>query len=328
MIILTPVILLVLGIFLSAFFSGSETGFYRASRVRIVLAGLDGDQVSRWLLKLINQPSLFVATMLIGNNVANYLTSLAIVLLTHAVTTSAAAEMLAPIFLAPVLFIYGELLPKNLFYHAPNLLLRFCAPLILIFTCLFAPVAALLWGLNILLEKVIGSSPRRIQLALARKEIQQVMDEGLAAGILHPTQKQLAQNFFLVASRSVRDVCTPIGRAKVVEARTSRKRALKLARSGQLADIVLYEKYRTNVIGYVRTIDLLVHPGETLATARLQPLTSIPGTELFGEALLQMQDSRQTLARVTGAAGRTIGILSIDQLTDPLLDGSLGSLKR
>ena len=66
--------LLAVGVFLSAFFSGSETGFYRASRFRVVLSALDGDRIAKRLLWLVNNPSLFVATTLIGNNVANYLT--------------------------------------------------------------------------------------------------------------------------------------------------------------------------------------------------------------------------------------------------------------
>jgi len=74
--------LLAAGIFLSAFFSGSETGFYRVSRIRLVLDGLGGDRMARLILWMTNNPSLFVATTLIGNNLANYMTSLAIVLLT------------------------------------------------------------------------------------------------------------------------------------------------------------------------------------------------------------------------------------------------------
>lgn len=83
-----PILLLVIGVFLSAFFSGMETGFYRASRVRVVMAGLEGDRISQSLLKLINNPTWFVATALIGNNVANYLTSLSLVLLTAAISQS------------------------------------------------------------------------------------------------------------------------------------------------------------------------------------------------------------------------------------------------
>ena len=61
-------LMLVIGIFLSAFFSGSETGFYRVTRVRLVIKALRGDRVSRGLLWLTNNPALFVATTLIGNN--------------------------------------------------------------------------------------------------------------------------------------------------------------------------------------------------------------------------------------------------------------------
>ena len=75
-----------LGLFLSAFFSGSETGFYRVTRMRLVLDAMGGDRTARGLLWLTNHPSMFIATALVGNNLANYLTSLAIVLGTQALT--------------------------------------------------------------------------------------------------------------------------------------------------------------------------------------------------------------------------------------------------
>ena len=110
-------IMLAVGIFLSAFFSGSETGFYRVTRVRIALDALDGDLIARGLLWMTNNPAWFVATTLIGNNLANYVTSLAIVLGARQLVggESYVAELVAPIVLAPLVFVYGELLPKNLF---------------------------------------------------------------------------------------------------------------------------------------------------------------------------------------------------------------------
>ena len=73
-------LLLLVGILLSAFFSGAETGFYRATRVRLAVEALTGDWTSRALLHLAHQPSLFVATTLVGNNLANYLVSLSVVM--------------------------------------------------------------------------------------------------------------------------------------------------------------------------------------------------------------------------------------------------------
>lgn len=292
------------------------------------MAGLDGDRVSQYLLKLINNPTLFVATTLIGNNVANYLTSLAIVLITQNVTSSSAAEMLTPILMSPLLFVYGELLPKNLFYQAPNFLLRLAAPVFLLFTCIFAPVAALLWGMGRLLKQLLGESPEKIRLILARKEVQQVLEDGLEAGILHPTQRNLGQSFFLVASKRVAEFCTPISEIKALKLNATREEALKFARVKQYSDIVLFDGARSNVVGYVRTVDLLISQTQKAPKDCLRDFNDVNRNELFGETVMQMQSERETVRRVVGSAGETVGMLFIDQLTDPLLNGPLGSLQR
>ena len=72
-------LLFVVSILLSSFFSGSETGFYRATRVRLTMDALAGSWVARGLIWLTNNPALFVATTLVGNNLANFLTSHAVV---------------------------------------------------------------------------------------------------------------------------------------------------------------------------------------------------------------------------------------------------------
>ena len=326
--ILFSLALLLVGVFLSAFFSGSETGFYRASRVRMVMDGLDGDRIAKGMLKLFNNPTLFVATTLVGNNVANYVTSLAIVLLARSFSSdSSLAEMVAPVAFSPLLFVCCELLPKQLFYMAPNRLLRLAAPFFLFCTILFAPIAAVLWSLARLLESMLGQSPEKVRLLLAKKELEKVLDEGEQAGILHPTQRLLGQNFFVVAAKSVRSVCTPVQRAPAIALGSNRKDVLRLARNQKLADIAIYKDNKTNIIGYVRTVELLLdHARETIDDS--SELMTIRASELFGEALLQMQAKHETIARVIADSGQTVGLLSIDQLTDPLLKGSLGSLRR
>ncbi len=330
MMLLASLILLLLGISLSAFFSGSETGFYRASRVRLVIEGLDGDHISRYMLKLINLPTLFVATTLIGNNVANYMTSLAIVLGIGSIYMGDAGiiEIAGPILMSPLLFVYGELLPKNLYYQAPNRLLRFSAPLLLFFTVLFAPIAALLWGLALILEKIVGESPEKVRLNLARKEVQEALVEGHEIGILHKTQRSLAQNFFIFAARPVKDVCVPLARINSIPKTMTKDAILKLAKRKKISDLAVYDTNRNNLIGHIRIVDLLVddQPNDPVETPR--QLMEIKGTELFGEALIQMQVNRETLARVTNNNGQTIGLLSLDQLTNSLLKGPLHSLQR
>lgn len=324
--------LLFCGVFLSAFFSGSETGFYRVSRFRLVLSSLDGDKISRALLWLINNPSLFVATTLIGNNVANYVTSLAIVLFTQHVSSSYTLEMLAPVMMSPLLFVYGELLPKNLFFQSPNRLLRLVGPLFLFFSAMFAPAVAILWALSRLLEKWLGQSPDRVQVTLARKELGQFFEEGLEVGILQPSQRLLSENFAAVASGHVNEICTPLSKINTLFETATVADAKKLAARKQLADIPIKQKSTGKIIGFVRTIDVLLsdYPDDRQRSIEpfIKPLTQIKSDELVGEALIQMQVERQTLAMVINQIDKPIGFLSIDQLTEPLLLGRLGSLRR
>ena len=162
--------LFMVGMLLSAFFSGAETGLYRVTRVRFVVDALEGDRVSRRLLWLTNHPSVFVAMALVGNNLANYFVSLGIILGTEDLFPSSNhwPELLAPILLTPLVFVYGESLPKTVFYESPNRMTRRVGPALLAATVLFAPIIALLWLFSQLLECIVGASPQKLRLGLAR----------------------------------------------------------------------------------------------------------------------------------------------------------------
>ena len=316
-------LMLLVGVFLSAFFSGSETGFYRATRVRLVIKALRGDRVSSWLLWLTNNPSLFVATTLIGNNAANYLTSLAIVLAVQALFGhSLVAELAAPIVLPPLLFVYGELLPKNLFYYAPNRLLHRGGPLFLFFTLLFLPVAVLLWLLGRGLQKVVGEAPERARLRLARSELAQVLDEGHHAGVLRPSQRRLAQGLFAMAHAPVMQHCTPPGRIAAIRRGALKSEVFRLARRQRLAAIPVEEGHghERRLIGYVRVIDLHMDQGETIEEVR--SLIEISAQAKHIAALIRLESSGELLARVVDDGGQTVGLLNVRKLTEPLFRAS------
>jgi len=300
--IVFSLILLAVGVLLSAFFSGSETGFYRANRVRLVVQNLEGDAVARRLLWLVNNPGWFVATSLVGNNVANYVTSLSIVLLTIEISDSSLAEMLAPILIAPLLFVYGELLPKNLFFQAPNSLTRMAAPLFLFFSMVFAPASAVLWGMSKLLGKLLGHAPEKVRLTLARKELQQVLDDGMEAGIIHPSQRILGQNFSLVASKPIGDFCTPTNQVVSLPESATSDEIRKLAARKELPDIVIYKSTRQEPVGYVRAVELLIQQNQTADGKTkgkqtpeivLHELPVVSASDLFGETLLRMQTNHE-----------------------------------
>ena len=314
-------LMLVCGMFLSAFFSGSETGFYRVTRVRLVIKALRGDRVSRGLLWLTNNPALFVATTLIGNNVANYITSLAIVMGAHVVIPgSSAAEIVAPLLLAPLLFIFGELLPKKLYYQAPNRLLRAGGPLLLTCAVLLAPLSLFIWALNRVLQSIMGASPQRIRLTLARKELHQVLQEGHEAGVLRPSQRALAQGLLAMANEKVAEFAIPPGRMAKAKRGMSKAEVLRLAGRHRLPALPVEEAGGTRrLIGYVRVVDL--HLEDSPRIDRVRPLLEIPESESHLSALMRLQVAEESMGRVVGAAGETVGIVTVKGLSEPLFRG-------
>lgn len=307
-----------IGLSLSAFFSGSETGFYRATRVRLLLDGMAGDPVAKGLLWLTNNPAFFVATTLVGNNLANYLTSLSIVLMTQSffAERNVVAELVTPVIFTPIVFVYGELMPKHLFYYAPNQLLRRSGPLFLLFACLFAPVSGLLWLLGRALQSLLGQAPLRLRLALARKELQQVLEEGQEAGILQPAQRELAHNLFAVASNRVERLCTPLGRMVSIRQGAKKSEVLRMVKRHGSSIAPVVDSSGRKLIGYVRIVDVHLDPSETVDTFRELPTVNADDAHIA--ALIQMQSTKEELARVVDAEGETIGVLYASELTDPL----------
>ncbi len=313
------------GIFLSAFFSGTETGFYRATRVRLVLDALGGDNIARGLVWLTNHASLFVATVLVGNNLANYLTTLAIVMGTQALLPGGghAAELLAPLVLAPLLFVYGELLPKNLFLQAPNRLLRRGGPLFLMFLVVFFPVSVLLWGLSRILARLVGEGPEEVRLALARRELRQVLEEGHEAGLLHPAQRGLAQGIFAVANQPVMQFLTPLPELARARFDMSKQDVLRLAGRYRISAVpVESAEPDAALAGYVRVIDLGLSDSEEVGP--LRHLLEISENTSHLAALTRMESAGEPLALVVDSRGETIGIVTAEQLREPLFRGGRG----
>ena len=307
-----------IGLLLSALFSGSETGFYRATRTRLALDALDGDRTARGLLWLTNNPALFVATTLVGNNLANYLTSAAIVLGTARIvgSHSSGMDLAVSILMSPIVFIYGELLPKNLFFRAPNQLLRLAGPLFLFFAALFAPLAAVLWSLGWLLEQLMGESPTRLQLRLVRRELKRVLSEGHEAGVLLPTQRQMAEGMFELSTMMLDRFCLPPGRLAVVREHMSVHEMQRIARRFR-SPVLFVQNQRREFQGYVYVVDLYLD--EDQKSVKPKPLLTISRRTSSIAALNQLHTEDQPFAAVTDDRGRVIGIIDANELGEKML---------
>lgn len=316
-----------LGLRLSFFFSGIETAFYRVSKMRLNIDAQTGDQASRHILRFVTNPSLFVATILIGNNLANYLT-------TYAISSAAIhglgeisdlVEVGVTILFAPIVFVFGELLPKTLHYLAPlRMLKRYFTAFRLAHACLLP----LSWPLILftgLLRKLGGVQQEPMMKILGRRPLANVIGQGHEEGVVTQVQHDLIQGVFLNASLKLDSLVTPREVAFFQMSQPTRAQLLEQARAYGLVEVsLLNEESDAPPRGeYFRVCDLLLQPQAALQEIRRTMLPISPKTTRL-EALLQLQAHDCDVGLVV--EGNLVrGIIRRRVLVETLMQGGLTS---
>lgn len=308
------IVLFLIGLMLSAFFSGSETGLYRVSRTRLVLDGLSGSAAARGLVWLLNHPAIFVATTLVGNNCANYITSLAIVTaMAIWFGDGSSAELIGPMLITPVVFVLGELLPKYLFYHAPYRLIKATRPMLLAATVVFAPVSMILGLLGRGLQRVTGQTPFRLRLAMARGELDQLMRHGHEAGILAAGQRSLAQQLFEIGNQSAISFGVPADRLAMVDAPVDVDQARNNARRSNHPIVLVRRSER--IIGFLWYADLCVRNPRV----EIRPVIRGRVADRHLQILLRLYDAGSEVAVLLDDRGEIRAVVTRRQLVQPLI---------
>jgi putative hemolysin len=307
-------LLFVVGLSLSAFCSGTETGLYRVSRTRLVLDALGGSRAAKGIVWLLNHPALFVATALAGNNVANYLISLATVFGVAALFgAGTSADLIGPMLITPVVFVFGELLPKYLFYHAPYKLIRATRPVILAANVLFAPISVVLGLLGQVLQSVTGQAPFRLRLAMARSELDQILKHGHEAGILAEGQRSLAQRLFEVGNQSAISFGVRVDRFAVVQSPVDVTEARNRARR-QNHPVILVQR-KGKFVGFLWYADLCLRE----PNVKLKPVIRGHVTDRHLQILLQLYDTNRDVAVLFDESGTARSVVTRRELLQPLI---------
>ncbi|WP_437224842.1 CNNM domain-containing protein [Planctomicrobium sp. SH661] len=311
------IVMLLGGIRMSAFFSGSETGFYRLSLPRLNIDSRAGDRKAARLLWFTSRPAYFVGTCLIGNNVANYLCSGAVsssMVLLFGQTTEA-LEVAATLVLAPFIFQFGELLPKSVYYQIPYSSLKREIRWFHICYLLFLPVSWPIMQLIRLFERLQGHSDPVPDIQMGRNRLLQLMQHGRREGVLTDLQSRLANGLLQLAPQSLMSSMIPSNRVLGVSDRSTRNEMLDFARKFGVSAVAVYRgQDESSWYGYAFVAELLT-------TERALPL--IHPMPVFGhqtsklEVLHRLQVSDASYG-VVQQRGETLGIIARNGLVEQI----------
>ncbi|HID21379.1 MAG TPA: DUF21 domain-containing protein [Planctomycetaceae bacterium] len=313
------VALFLLGLRLSAFFSGAEIGFYRVSFVRLGIQAHRGDQAAIRVLRFARNPAYFLATTLIGNNLANYLTTVAIGIGTTVVTASnlPSVEIIATLLVSPVVFVFGELMPKNLYHRAPTSLLRKDSAAFEFFFLVFLPVSLPLIAITKALERRGGAGGQNAELVLGRKRLVQVLTEGHEQGILADIQRRMAYGVLHAAAKPVAQSMTPLDRVLGLADDVSKEDVVAFGRRYGISSVVIRRANSdADWYGYVRVVDAAIRREPLSDLIRTMPRLGARTSKL--EALAQLH-AKSVLHAVVTEGGQIVGIINERGLIEQLI---------
>lgn len=258
--LISSVLLFLLALRMSAFYSGCETGFYRVSTMQLTIRSQQGDTWARWLHWFTIRPERFVATTLVGNNIANYMITWSLGLGIAAVVSesSGVGELVATFLVTPVVFVFGELIPKSLFFRAPLSLLRRGAPWFVASYIVCYPLCYPLVLLSRLTARMRSSQRQPVELMLSRTRLVGVLEAGKAEGLLNTRQSELSENAIQLAREPAVTAIIPVATVNGAAETDDRASLLRRARQLQSPRLLIHAAGQPRAwIGCIRVADLL-----------------------------------------------------------------------
>jgi len=314
---------------LAGFFAGSETGMYQLSRLRLRL-GIEKKRLPFIVLGrcLSDGPGLLL-TMLIGTNLAHYLTtSIVTSMFLGTVDTEHTAELFATVLTVPILFVFAELIPKNTFFYRADLLMPYLSPLLysfhkLLSWCGVVPVLRLISGSFARLMGLAASS-RTFIVSAQRHKVQAILQDTHEEGFLSPVQSEIVNRLVGISHVHIDSVMIPMHDVRTVDVDSDDSVLLNKLNKCAFTRLPVTEGRGDNVIGFVSIYEVL-NSSEKFSDLRdlTKPIRKLDAdmTVIDAMNIMQKENHKIVLVMRVGHFGRQrpVGIVTMKDLVEELL---------
>lgn len=326
---MTPELLVIFGcLMLSAFFSGMEIAFVSSNRVRLALQIKQPGMVSSALAKITENPSKFIATTLVGNNIALVIYGLFMgdFLIEKIYPESVGIDDLAlsivfvqTLISAVVILITAEFLPKVVFQIYANALLQFFAMPTVLFYHILSPLTnAFLWFSNVILKRFFKTSEDHIPTAFSRVDLEEYVTEQVESTDDEDldSEVQIFQNALTFNNRKAREIMVPRAEVTAVDRYVSNKELISLFSNTGFSKILVYKGNIDNVVGYIHAFDLFKKPKNIRSITH--PVEFVPESMLIKDILNSLIKKRKSIAIVLDEYGGTAGMITLEDIVEEL----------
>ena len=317
------VLIILVSVLLSAFFSGMEIAFVSANKMHIELEKKKDNLLAHVLTRLTQRPSRFITTMLIGNNIAlvvygYFMGDLLVKLFLGPLENEFAILLIQTFISTLIILITAEFLPKAIFrVYANETLMIFAFPSYLFYILLY-PVSRFITLISdFFLRVLFNIKEDEVQLAFTKAELGHYIDEQLESKEDEiDTEIQIFQNALDFHDVKAREAMIPRTEIVAVEVHDSVKTLRDRFTETGLSKIMVYSNSLDDIIGYAHFFDLLKKPKNIRSI--LLPIEIIPESMMIHDVLSDLILKRKSVAIVLDEYGGTSGLITVEDIIEEL----------
>jgi len=318
-------VVILLSIAASAFFSGMEIAFISSNKLYIELEKKENSFIGVVLAKLTKNPSNFITTMLVGNNIALvvygfYMGEFIMSFLQPYIANNFLMFLSQTVISTLIILVTAEFLPKAIFRVYANETLKYFALPAYIFYLLFYVISQFVMLIsNFLLKVVFKSELDEVQSVFSRVELGNFINEQLESvneAKEIDSEIQIFQNALEFQSVKAREAMIPRIEIVAVEVSESISVIKKVFIKTGLSKILVYKNNLDEIIGYVHSFELFKKPSKLRSI--LLPVEFVPETMMINDVLNNLIKKRKSIAVVLDEYGGTSGVITVEDIVEEL----------
>ena len=321
------ILIIIIALLFSAFFSGMEIAFVSSNKVRVELDMKQQGMMSKILWLFYGYEEQFISTMLVGNNIALVIYGMGMAALLEPVIAlvwnQEAFVVLMQTLLSTLLILFvGEFLPKTIFRVNPNATMRFFSPFVWLLYVVLYPISKFtsvvskcvmrLGGVKIA-HQPYGALMSKIELD---SFIQKSIEESDSGEPVEPEMK-IFQNALDFSNIHLRDCMIPRTELVAVDIdEVSVEELLQTFISTGISKVVVYRENIDNILGYIHASEMFRRHEDWKKSIR--PAVFAPESMLANKLMRTLMQQKKSLAIVVDEFGGTAGLVTLEDLVEEI----------
>lgn len=315
----TQLIILILLLGLSAFFSSAETALTTANRIRMRSMAEEGNKRAQSAMQVTDNSGKMLSAILIGNNIVN----LSAASLTTSLAYSFGGSMVAIAsgILTVLILLFGEITPKTMAtIHAEKMALIY-APIIRVFMKIMTPLIFVINGLSMGILFLLRVDPSAKNKAMTETELRTIVDVSHEDGVIESDEREMIYNVFDLGDAKAKDVMVPRVHVTFADVNSSYDELIDIFREDKFTRLPIFEDTTDNVIGTINMKDLLLYDSSKEFHIRdiLREAYFTYEYKSISELLVEMRQAALNIAIVLDEYGETAGLITLEDILEEIV---------